>query len=124
MIYVNHHNIVCDFEFILCPVVQGYKKGVKVNEVLKQWLNKMKRYGFNIFIVSEAFSDISSHETEDRVKWLHDNDIEYDMLIPSINEPKEYFYFIRRFESSDLIICENISDFKFKFTGIDFNLTR
>lgn len=119
---MNHHNIAVNFEYVLCPSTQGYLNGAKPYELLRQWINRMYEHGYNIYIVSEQFSDMTSYDTEMRVKWLHENNINYNMLITSMALPLDYFYFIRRFESNELFLYEQTSGYVKKFTGVDFNL--
>lgn len=121
---MNHHNIAINFEYILCPTTQGYLKGEKPYEILKKWINRMHDHGYNIYIISEEFADITSYETEMRVKWMNDNNINYDMLVSSMQTPKDYFYFIRRFDSNEFFICEWSSGYMKKFNNVDFNLPR
>lgn len=115
-------NIVIGFEYTLCPASQGYLKGTKPYEPLIKWLNKMHEKGYKIWITSEQFYDIRSEETMNRVKWLHDNNIEYDMLVTKTNLPFDYYYFVRRFEYNDLFIIDRKSNVSRRFTGVDFNL--
>lgn len=121
---MDNRNIAIDFEYILCPFPNRYLSEAKPYEVLRQWINRMYEHGYNIYIISEEFSNITSYESEMIVKWLHDNNINYNMLVKTMDTKEDYFYFIRRFESPDLFLCEWSSGIVRKFSGVDFNLPR
>lgn len=115
-------NIVINLEYTLCHTVQGHLKNITPYDQLVSWLNFMHDSGFKIWIVSEYFYDIRSNETMERVKWLNDNNINYDMLVTHLNLPIDYWYFVRRFKYTDLFIINRKTNVPMKFTGIDFNL--
>lgn len=71
-------------------------------EILRQWINRIHTLGFRICILSPRFSDII--KSEPLWKWLQNNEIEYDILLPSLSFLNGDILFITYKDSSHTLL--------------------